>query len=55
MVAICISQYPDLCKNFYELLHYVCEIFPEGIAMLNEDTFHQMSKLIDMGCTRYEA
>lgn len=53
IVIIIIIQYPDICKKFYELLHYVCEIFPESLLTLPTDAIQYIFTLIGLGCVRF--
>ncbi|XP_019852618.1 PREDICTED: exportin-4-like isoform X1 [Amphimedon queenslandica] len=48
-------KYPDICKKFYELLHYVCEIFPESLLTLPTDCIEYTFTLIGLGCVRFGA
>ena len=49
-----LPQFPTLCQQFYHLLHYVCEIFPDHLVSLPDHLFLAVARLLEKGLTRWE-
>ena len=45
-------QFPVLCQQFYTLIHYICEIFPERVAVLPEELFVACLQLLEAGVSK---
>jgi len=47
------SQFPSLCNQYYKLITFMCEIFPEKIPQLPEDLFKSLMVSLELGLTSY--
>lgn len=47
------SQFPSLCNQYYKLITFICEIFPEKIPQLPEDLFKSLMFSLELGMTSY--
>lgn len=48
-----LSQFPSLCNQYYKLITFICEIFPEKIPQLPEDLFKSLMFSLELGMTSY--
>lgn len=46
-------QFPSLCNQYYKLITFICEIFPEKIPQLPEDLFKSLMFSLELGMTSY--
>lgn len=46
-------QFPTLCNQYYKLITFICEIFPEKIPQLPEDLFKSLMYSLELGMTSY--
>ena len=46
-------QFPNLCRQFYTLVNYICESFPERLATLPEQLFLACMQLLERGVADY--
>uniref|UniRef100_A0A3Q1FFE6 Exportin-4 n=1 Tax=Acanthochromis polyacanthus TaxID=80966 RepID=A0A3Q1FFE6_9TELE len=44
-------QFPSLCNQYYKLITFICEIFPEKIPQLPEDLFKSLMFSLELGMT----
>ncbi|XP_043929121.1 exportin-4 [Protopterus annectens] len=44
-------KFPSLCNQYYKLITFICEIFPEKIAQLPEDLFKSLIYSLELGMT----
>ncbi|CAA6673264.1 unnamed protein product [Spirodela intermedia] len=49
LVSMDLLKYPKLCKNYFELLSHLLEVYPEKVAQLNADAFKYIVLTIDFG------
>lgn len=49
----CFFQFPSLCNQYYKLITFICEIFPEKIPQLPEDLFKSLMFSLELGMTSY--
>uniref|UniRef100_A0A8C2NUP6 Exportin-4 n=1 Tax=Capra hircus TaxID=9925 RepID=A0A8C2NUP6_CAPHI len=45
--------FPTLCNQYYKLITFICEIFPEKIPQLPEDLFKSLMYSLELGMTSY--
>lgn len=50
---IFLFQFPTLCNQYYKLITFICEIFPEKIPQLPEDLFKSLMYSLELGMTSY--
>lgn len=48
-----LPQFPSLCNQYYKLITFICEIFPEKIPQLPEDLFKSLMFSLELGMTSY--
>ena len=48
-----VFQFPSLCNQYYKLITFICEIFPEKIPQLPEDLFKSLMFSLELGMTSY--
>uniref|UniRef100_A0A2K5XRY8 Exportin-4 n=1 Tax=Mandrillus leucophaeus TaxID=9568 RepID=A0A2K5XRY8_MANLE len=46
-------KFPTLCNQYYKLITFICEIFPEKIPQLPEDLFKSLMYSLELGMTSY--
>uniref|UniRef100_A0A4W3H4C1 Exportin-4 n=1 Tax=Callorhinchus milii TaxID=7868 RepID=A0A4W3H4C1_CALMI len=46
-------KFPSLCNQYYKLITFICEIFPEKIPQLPEDLFKSLMYSLELGMTSY--
>jgi hypothetical protein len=46
-------QFPSLCNQYYKLITFICEIFPEKIPQLPEELFKSLMFSLELGMTSY--
>ncbi|CAG5865314.1 unnamed protein product [Menidia menidia] len=46
-------KFPSLCNQYYKLITFICEIFPEKIPQLPEDLFKSLMFSLELGMTSY--
>ena len=46
------SQFPSLCQQFFSLICYVCELFPEKVVQLPDTMLLTYLKLLEAGMTK---
>ena len=46
-------QFPSLCNQYYKLITFICEIFPEKIPQLPEELFKSLMFSLELGMTAY--
>lgn len=51
--VLIIFQFPSLCNQYYKLITFICEIFPEKIPQLPEDLFKSLMFSLELGMTSY--
>uniref|UniRef100_A0A3P9MVK9 Exportin-4 n=1 Tax=Poecilia reticulata TaxID=8081 RepID=A0A3P9MVK9_POERE len=44
-------KFPSLCNQYYKLITFICEIFPEKIPQLPEDLFKSLMFSLELGMT----
>ncbi|XP_036152455.1 exportin-4 isoform X1 [Myotis myotis] len=44
-------KFPTLCNQYYKLITFICEIFPEKIPQLPEDLFKSLMCSLELGMT----
>ncbi|XP_012863228.2 exportin-4, partial [Echinops telfairi] len=44
-------KFPTLCNQYYKLITFICEIFPEKIPQLPEDLFKSLMYSLELGMT----
>ncbi|XP_053312418.1 exportin-4 [Spea bombifrons] len=44
-------KFPSLCNQYYKLITFICEIFPEKIPQLPEDLFKSLMYSLELGMT----
>ncbi|XP_063069807.1 exportin-4 [Engraulis encrasicolus] len=44
-------KFPSLCNQYYKLITFICEIFPEKIPQLPEDLFKSLMISLELGMT----
>ncbi|TRY89754.1 hypothetical protein DNTS_000004 [Danionella cerebrum] len=44
-------KFPSLCNQYYKLITFICEIFPEKIPQLPEDLFKSLMCSLELGMT----
>ncbi|XP_056292656.1 exportin-4-like isoform X1 [Pseudoliparis swirei] len=44
-------KFPSLCNQYYKLITFMCEIFPEKIPQLPEDLFKSLMVSLELGLT----
>lgn len=50
LVCLCF-QFPSLCNQYYKLITFICEIFPEKIPQLPEELFKSLMYSLELGMT----
>lgn len=53
MLVLALFQFPSLCNQYYKLITFICEIFPEKIPQLPEDLFKSLMFSLELGMTSY--
>lgn len=53
MLVLVLFQFPSLCNQYYKLITFICEIFPEKIPQLPEDLFKSLMFSLELGMTSY--
>lgn len=53
MCVFSLSQFPSLCNQYYKLITFICEIFPEKIPLLPEELFKSLMFSLELGMTSY--
>lgn len=51
--VLLVFQFPSLCNQYYKLITFICEIFPEKIPQLPEDLFKSLMFSLELGMTSY--
>ncbi|MGH0148689.1 UNVERIFIED_CONTAM: hypothetical protein FKN15_053632 [Acipenser sinensis] len=46
-------KFPSLCNQYYKLITFICEIFPEKIPQLPDDLFKSLMFSLELGMTSY--
>ncbi|MFT7818260.1 exportin-4 isoform X1 [Arapaima gigas] len=46
-------KFPSLCNQYYKLITFICEIFPEKIPQLPEELFKSLMFSLELGMTSY--
>ena len=46
-------QFPSLCRQFYTLINYVCESFPDRLPSLPDHLFLAFMRLVESGLNDY--
>ncbi|POI33938.1 hypothetical protein CIB84_002310, partial [Bambusicola thoracicus] len=46
-------KFPSLCNQYYKLITFICEIFPEKIPQLPEDLFKSLMYSLELGMSSY--
>lgn len=52
-LVLIVFQFPSLCNQYYKLITFICEIFPEKIPQLPEDLFKSLMFSLELGMTSY--
>ncbi|XP_078429331.1 exportin-4 protein isoform X2 [Wolffia australiana] len=55
LVSMDLLKYPKLCRNYFELLSHLLEVYPEKVARLNGDTFNHIVATIDFGIRQQDS
>lgn len=50
---VLVFQFPSLCNQYYKLITFICEIFPEKIPQLPEELFKSLMFSLELGMTSY--
>ncbi|KAG9349710.1 hypothetical protein JZ751_028158 [Albula glossodonta] len=46
-----LGEFPSLCNQYYKLITFICEIFPEKIPQLPEELFKSLMFSLELGMT----
>lgn len=53
VVCCCLFvQYPKLCGQFYSLIHYTCQCYPQNVLVLPEDMLVSVMHLLEVGLNK---
>lgn len=52
-LTLFLFQFPSLCNQYYKLITFICEIFPEKIPQLPEELFKSLMYSLELGMTSY--
>ncbi|XP_071955681.1 exportin-4-like [Antedon mediterranea] len=48
-------KFPDMCSQYYKLITFICEIYPEKVTILSQDLFHNFMASLELGLTNFGA
>lgn len=53
LMTMDLLKYPTLCKQYYKMITFVNEIFPQKVAQLPEDLFQKLVATVELGLTHF--
>ncbi|XP_033118145.1 exportin-4-like [Anneissia japonica] len=46
-------KFPDLCSQYYKLVTFICELYPEKVTVLSQDLFNSFMASLELGLTNF--